>query len=451
MSAGVALARATLALGLVAGVAAAWLVAPAPTGPLVGPELDAQAVAVEARQLRLVCPGVAVRVGGEAGTEVGTIERLGEAQLFIRNSDPAAAVSVQPEFSEFQSFTSDSELEQSSDLLSGWQLQQLAAPRIFGTAATACVSPAREQWFVAGGTGAQDDAVLMVHNPGSVEAAVSVNALGDSSAELDFALAPGGTELVSIATLLPGSDELAVAVNASSPVSSWLQHRTSRGLSATGFDLAPGQPGPAQSIAIAGVSVLGTELAPLAELTTPVVRIYNPASEQVEVLVQAVSSAQQFGSAQRVVVSAGAFASVPLSGLAEGDYAIFLDAATPIFAGLFNPVALEIDSFDFAWLAPGEVFTKPFAIAASNQSTSLALANPGVAPVTATVSLGSRQLQIRLAARSQQIVSVPPNVEIRVDPAGDVVATLRIISDGYAHVQPRESLNLASEIQVRIR
>lgn len=451
MSALLVFGRVALAIGITAGVVAAWLFAPDANNTAAQTQRQPQSVAVGAMTLRLVCPGAAVRIGGEDGTEVGSIERLGAARLFVRNGDPSQPVSSQAEFTEFQLFSSDSPLQQSSDLLSGWQLQELVAPRITGVAATACVSPSREQWFVAGSTRAQDDSVLLVHNPGAVEAAISIRAFGDSTADLDFALAPGATDLISLATLLPRSEELAVHVTSSTPVSSWLQHRTSRGLSATGFDLATGQAAPSDSIAIAGVSVIGSELAPIADLTTPVVRIYNPGVESVEVLAQAVSSGSQFGNAQRVVVPAGSFESVSLGDLDDGEYAIFLDADEPILAGVFNPVALAIDSFDFAWLSAGEVFDVPFAIAGGGPAASLAIANPGSMPVNLTVILGSRQLQLSLAARSQEVVPVPADTEVRVSPKGPVTATLRLTEAGYSVVQPRESLNRASSVSVVIR
>lgn len=450
MRAAIAIGRAVLALAVSSLLAAAWLFAPAPANERSAAELAPQAVAVEPAPLSLVCPGAAVRLGGEAGTEVGTVERLGAAKLFIRNTDAEAEVSALAEFTEFQTITSDTQLEQSSDLISAWQWQELSAPRIVGAAAAACVSPAREQWFVGGSTLPQADAVLLVHNPSAVESAVSVVAIG-AAADLDFALAPGGTELVSLATLLPGSDELVVQVSASAPVASWLQHRTSRGLSATGFDLVTAQTEPSSSITIAGLSVLGSDLAPLAELTTPVLRVYNPGAESVEVLAQVVSSGGQFGSAQRIVVGAGSHGSASLTGLSEGDYAVFIDAEGPIFAGLYNPVALDVGSFDFAWLAAGELFSTPFALAAGDRSASLALSNPGEQAIRASVSLGNRAIQVLVAPRSQELVAVPARTQVRVVPDGPIAATLRIRGEGYAVVQPRESRNLASEVVVRVR
>jgi hypothetical protein len=439
-----------LAAALTAALAVAWWFAPEPQQPLENGPM-AQSVSVEPKPLKLVCPGAAVRVGGEAGTEVGLIERLGLAQASVRNSDAGASVAFEADFTEFQTLSSNSQLDQSSDLLSAWQWQELSAPRIVGAAAAACQSPVREQWFVAGSTQSQADSVLLVHNPGAVESAVSVSAFGAAAAELDFALAPGATELISLATLAPSSEELAVRVVSSAPIASWLQHRTSRGLGATGFDLAAGQL-PNSSIAIAGLSVLGSDLAPLAELTTPVLRVFNPGAEPVEVLARVISSDGRFGTAERLVLNPNSFQSVSLGDLAEGDYAIFIDANQPILAGAFNPVALSLNSFDFAWLAASELFSNPFALAAGKNKATLAIANPSEQVVRVNVELGNRQLQLRLAAGSQQVIEVPANTEVRVLPEGAAVAaTLRISAEGYSVVQPRESQNLASESLVSVR
>lgn len=445
------LARVAVATLLSLGLAAAWLVAPDPVFSNTEASREATPISLEPRPLQLVCPGSAVRLGGEAGTEVGLIERIGSASLNLQSSDGSSNVSFEAQFTEFQTIELDSALEQSSNLLSAWQWQQVRAPRISGAAAAACVSPNRDQWFVAGSTDAQADSVLLVHNPSAVEAAISVEAFGGATAETDFALAPGATELLSLATLLPRSEGFVVRVSASTPVASWLQHRTSRGLSATGFDLAAGQAGPSRELTIAGVRVLGSEFAPLPALTTPVLRVFNPGAEPLEALVQVISSEGGFGTALRLVVNPGQIDSADLTGLDEGDYVIFVSSDQPVLAGVMNPVALALDSFDFAWLSANELFSGPFAIAGAADDVRLAIANPADRPISILVVVGDLQRQLLLAGRSQQVIAVPANTDIRVSSTEQVAATLQISGLGYAVVQARESGNMPSEISVLVR
>jgi hypothetical protein len=451
MKAALIAGRAVLALLLSAGLAVTWIYAPAAPGRVSNAPDAVQLISVEPKPLRLVCPGAAVRIGGEAGTTVDLVERLGSANLQLRNADSAAAVTFEAEFTEFQTLELASELRQSTDLLSAWQLQELNSARIRGAAATACLSPAREHWFVAGGTQSQSDTVLLVHNPGAVESAISVSVFGGDLATSEFALAAGATEIISIATLLPSTENLAVRVQSSNPSASWLQHRTSRGLSAAGLDLVPPIAAPSDRITIAGLSVRGNELAPLAELTTPVLRVFNPSARATEVLVQVSSSNGQFGRAERLLLNPGQLASVVLEGLADGDYVIFITAEQPVLAGAFNPVALSLNSFDFTWLTASYLFSQPFAVPAAEKETRLALANPGEESLSLIVQLGGSQTQLQIAGRSQTELRVPRNTEVRVVPQGLVAATLQLAGLGYSVVQPVEAQNLPGDFLVTLR
>jgi hypothetical protein len=443
--------RALLALILSGGLAVTWVYLSTAPSRVSNAADEVLLVSVEPKPLRLVCPGAAVRIGGEAGTSVDLVERLGLAKLQLRNSDPAASATFEAEFTEFQTIELASQLEQSTDLLAAWQLQELNSPRIAGAAATACQSPAREHWFVAGGTQSQSDTVLLVHNPGAVESAVSVSVFGGELATSEFALAAGATEIISIATLLPNTENLAVRVQSSNPSASWLQHRTSRGLSAAGLDLVPPIAAPSELITIAGLSVRGNELAPLAQLTTPVLRVFNPSEQATEVLAQVSSSNGQFGRAERLLLNPGQLVSVVLDGLADGDYVVFITSNQPVLAGVFNPVALSLNSFDFTWLTASELFSEPFAIPAAVTETRLALANESEASLSVTVELGGSQTQLQIAARSQAVVTVPANTDVRIVPQGLVAATLQISGAGYSVVQPVEAQNLPSDFLVTLR
>jgi hypothetical protein len=446
----------------------ALVFAPEPFARWQGAEPLQLEATVEPSPLSVVCAGAAIQVGGAAGTEVGSIERLSAAQIQLHLSDSSALLTVEPADAESVDFgstvqtnfdleaptslTLNSDLPQSTELFSAWQIQQVEQQRIAGILAASCDQAERVHWFVAGSLGAGDDSLLSVYNPGRVEVAVTlrVHAAGKSQVA-EFALAPKQNELLPLSALASGSAEFAVELTASGRVASWLQHRSNRGLSATGVALVGSQRGPANAVTIPSLLVLGSELAPFPELTSPVIRVFNPGPEATEVLVEVVRAAGGFGIAERMVVNPGQVQELVLAGLTDGNYAAFITATDPILAGAFNPVALELNRLDFDWLGSAEAFDDDFVIPVGATPASLVLTNASSEPISATVMQRNQQRTVRLPARSVRVLDLVPGHPVSVSPSSAIFATLQLVDEGYAVVQPRENRNLGSSVMVRVQ
>jgi len=444
--------------------------APAPLARWQNAEPESIAATVEPSPLSVVCAGAAIRVGGVAGTDVGSLERLETASLQLQLSDPVAELTVESADADPSdiaaadrenlkaatpaALTVRSALPQSTELFAVWQFQDLSEQRIAGSLASNCDQPERVHWFVAGSLGAGDDSLLSVYNPNQVEVSVTlrVHAAGRSQLS-EFALAPKQNELIPLATLASGNPEFAVELVATGRVASWLQHRSNRGLSATGVALVAGQRAASSSITIPSLLVRGSEMAPFPELATPVIRIFNPGSEPAEVLVEAVRAAGGFGIAERIVVNPGQIQQLPLIGLADGDYAALISASSPILAGAYNPVVLDLNRLDFAWLGASEAFEEAFVIPVGDIAANLVLTNPSneLTTVTVTVTQRNQQRSVRLPARSVRVVELVAGSPVTVRPSGSVHAALQLFGAGYAVVQPTENRNLGSSVVVRVQ
>jgi hypothetical protein len=460
--------RALTVLLITAALPLALVFAPEPLARWQNAEPETIAATVEPSPLSLVCAGAAIRVGGEAGTDVGSLERLAAAKLQLQLSDLNAELTLESQDADPTDvaaadrenleaatptvLTVKSALPQSTELFAVWQFQELREQRIAGSLASNCDQPERAHWFVAGSLGSGEDSLLSVYNPNRVEVSVTlrVHAAGRSQLS-EFALAPKQNEIIPLATFASGSAEFAVELIATGRVASWLQHRSNRGLSATGVALVGGQRAASSSITIPSLLVRGSEVAPFPELVTPVMRIFNPGSEPAEVLVEVVRAAGGFGIAERVVINPGQIQQLPLSGLADGDYAAFISSGSPILAGAYNPVVLDLNRLDFAWLGASEAFEEAFVIPAADTEASLVLTNPASEPTTVTVTQRNQQRTVRLPARSVRVVELVAGAAVTVLPSGPIHSALQLFGAGYAVVQPSENRNLGSSVVVRVQ
>jgi hypothetical protein len=457
-----------IVLLVAAALPLALVSAPEPLARWQNAEPEPIAATVEPSPLSLVCAGAAVRVGGEAGTDVGSLERLAAAKLQLQLSDPIAELTLESQDGDPTDvaaadrenlaaptptvLTVKSALPQSTELFAVWQFQELSEQRIAGSLASNCGQPERVHWFVAGSLSAGDDSLLSVYNPNRVEVSVTLRVHADGRSQLsEFALAPKQNEIIPLATFASGSAEFAVELIATGRVASWLQHRSNRGLTATGVALVSGQRAASSSITIPSLLVRGTEMAPFPELVTPVMRIFNPGSEPAEVLVEVVRAAGGFGIAERVVINPGQIQQLPLAGLADGDYAAFISASSPILAGAYNPVVLDLNRLDFAWLGASEAFEEAFVMPVGGTAASLVLTNPSTESISVTVTQRNQQRSVRVPARSVRVLGLIAGNPVRVQPGGSVHAALQLIGAGYAVVQPTENRNLGSSVVVRVQ
>ena len=128
-----------------------------------------------------------------------------------------------------------------------------------GLAASACVTPSGQWWFVGAATTVGAYAQLVLTNVDEVAAAVDVSALtaaGSVSPRLgrDIVVGPGTRRIVSVDDLVPDEPTLAVRVVArTGRVAAALRQTRARGLTAYGVEWLPAEQVPAPELVIAGI------------------------------------------------------------------------------------------------------------------------------------------------------------------------------------------------------
>ncbi|NCV81382.1 MAG: hypothetical protein EBW36_05115, partial [Actinobacteria bacterium] len=143
------LARALLALLLPALVVSGYVFLPAAQAPSQEVAASEFQVSVDPADLEIVCAGALIEVGGEDGTELDLIERVGEAGVKALSVEeisvpPTTVGSIPIEVKGS---------EQSTELLSAIQTQAVSRERASGLAASYCEQPITSGWFISGASG----------------------------------------------------------------------------------------------------------------------------------------------------------------------------------------------------------------------------------------------------------------------------------------------------------
>jgi len=453
--------------GLTAVAAISTLALPA--ADLFSPEAPSSFTeTVPPAPLLLVCPGAAIELGGEDGTDVESLERLGTADLALHSGDPDFEPTFSPDASLAESLRlpswaaielRDSPREQGTDLLSAAQYQVVSNARNRGLLATSCLQPMLQQTFVGGSLADGHETLLILVNPGANESGVTVRLTTDTgSTEESYSVTAASERIVPLGALGEGESSIAVAVSSTQPVGAWLQHRASAGLEPLGISWVTRQPEPSQLLNIFGLVVRGTADAPTAELVTPSVRVFNPGSTDTEALVE-VTGVESFGTVVRLNVPAGRVREVPIEGLSDGEYSVRISSESAIFASIKSPVVVSSGATDYAWLAGSEAISPTLRFPAQPVKGSLLLFNPGSSElsltVDATIAGGATVTRaVTLAPLQQQIVEIEAGRSVLVSgPQGiEIVASLRFLNgNGIEYWQPSPNRNPGSEISVSVR
>jgi hypothetical protein len=412
-----------------------------PAVPLPSTPAIANAISVEPLPLTISCPGAWVEVAGETGTEIGQIERIGQAAVssYVGEGELETAPEILFQQSQHLSISAPN---QSTELLSALQAQLVDRQRASGLAAAFCAQPATSGWFVSGQAGVGKESVLILSNPNAV----------DTQVLIEYHL-PGGvtTERVAIAAGEERLASLAVSANLEStfalrieslgaPISAALQNRYSRGLTPLGVNLSTKLSQPATEQWLLPISALATGY------EQPTLRVYNPGAET-EVI------ATIFGTngveVIREFVAAGSFVEVPISFQGEAS-AIQIQSEEPVLSGVLNP---SLDPLDRAWILPADSFTQ-VRIPLSVYDTSLYVNNPNATAITITVLVEDGVYQnyqtLELAPFTMESFPVSGD-SVRVESANLFQAALEIVDQGYAVIIPSENQNLGDELVVVVR
>ncbi len=425
-----------------AGLAGAWFIQGAPLPSVTPVAQEPLAVTTEAKPLQLYCPGPLVELGGKDGTDLGSLDLVGKANISYRLGAGSLASEPEGRIEAGAAITMESR-EQGSATLVAAQSQLIQRPRMAGLAATGCGQPQAEGWLLTGLAGSGFESILLVGNPNPVEVQVQLTFhLSTSTTSHLITLAPMAQQQLSLASFVEAEPQFAVHFQSSGQkVSVALQNRSSVGLSATGVELVGPTLAAAKLQVIPGFEILADGLA------DPSLRIFNPGTEPTTALVTFVGAGTNSDVVQLEVPAGGFELFTPK--LAVGNYLVLIEAQLEVMAELYNPYISQ--SFDFAWLSPVAAKTGQTAIAIPGYASKLALANSGEQAISVILTLDSGSQALSIPARSQLLVNVTGKALV-LESGGEYRASL-ILTDpkGYAVIAPRENANLGSDIQVIVR
>ncbi len=412
------------------GLGFALLQLPRPLAPEQLGAIEATA-SVDPMPLGAYCPGPLAEVGGEQGTDLGSIERVGKATFNLWGAEAEA----QENGGLFLSVEGE---EQSTKLLSANQTQAVSRDRLSGLAASYCPMPQVSGYFIVGDSGPGSESVLHLANPNDVDLMVDLELVLESEVATDrISLAAGEHKLLSLVGLSSAESSFALRYQTSGlPVAAFMQLREVSGLSATGVALVPPTK-PVATGAIAGLVVAENAI------KAPILRVFNPGLEDVELNLQAINSTD-FDLIQ-IRVPAGVMLEQELN-LPAGVNLITFEAASDLVLSVRNDVISS--KVDFEWLMPAPAFERDLYLQ-SPGSTDLVIANPGLEAINLVIESSISQA-VSVPARSSLVIPIDRGA-LKIAGSG-FMASLNLLSPaGYAVIQPTEMRNIGESIRVFVR
>ena len=474
---------------IVAGLlVAAGLVYAPEFGFSVGQPIELHKVTVQARDLTLVCPGPAYRSGGKSGTSLGAPVQTGSAEVqgawsantggqltasrFGSGVESIDAGPINFSIEQPTSFTvsePDGSNAQGSSLLNIVQLDSVATDRMRGLLGATCQRPRSEFWIVGGDTTTGREAILVLDNPSEIDATVELELVASSGVlsvpGLTGISVPSGKSIaLPLNALTAKNPTFSVHVKArGGAVAGWIQQKTVRGTVAGGADLIAPTASAAKNLVIPGFFVRGAKDAAKLQTSnqdfadlTDLVRITNPSKSEASVVVQVIgATASTFGTVVQAKVAANSTIDLPISGLSDGDYAIFIQSSRDVLAAAkLNRTGLASKQItDFAWLpavdsSGGE---RTFVVPKVGISK-LALANGTKQSVSFTITLAGATTSHTLKTGSTSTFLVEPGSTVRLAADGQLTASVVVDVDFAVAVLPMlEQRNLGGEVGVLVR
>lgn len=221
--------------------------------------------------------------------------------------------------------------------LGGTTVALVTAGDLRGLAAATCTSPTGDAWLVGGSTTVGSTADLVLVNPGSTTAEVTLEVWGPSG-PVELAaprqlVPPGASTVVGLGGLAPDQGALTVHVLAAGgQVTAYLQDGAVRGFTPAGVELVvPGAP-PARRQTIPGAVV---EQTTADSPDAPVLRLLAPsAATTARVTLLGPDGPVDLPGASTVDLAPGTVTDLPLGGLPAGAYTALVDADEPVVAAV---------------------------------------------------------------------------------------------------------------------
>lgn len=294
-----------------------------------------------------------------------------------------------------------------------------------GLAAEACTRPAMESWLVGGSgmTGAAD--LLLLANPGTVAARVSLTVYGAQGATTppagtELLIAAGTQRVIPVASLALGEESPVIRVTAAeAPVRASLQTSITRVLVPGGVDQVVAAAAPATTTVIPGVRITQDSGTTGDSEVPSFLRLLAPASDGTATVV-VLGPDGVVRDEQSVDMLAGVPLQLDLDGLAAGTYSVTVSATTPITGAVWSATGFA-EGDDFAWFAAAEPLSGSALVAvAPAPSPALTVTAPDADTTVELEGAGSSRT-IPVPAGHSVTVPVTGGQTYRLSPHGGAV------------------------------
>lgn len=391
--------------------------------------------------LQIVCPGPLVELGGEDGTDIGSLSLLGKANIWSHNSAAELANAVPDQITQSSTIALVSK-EQTTNALSALQTQVVDRQRMVGVAASNCSQPVTEGSFATGMASVGRESILLISNPLPNEVQVYLEFALSGGVKKHLVTLAGFEHLeLSLAQFVDAEPNFAVNFSTNGPaVTITMQLRTSSGLTATGVDLVPATKAETDSW-IPGLTVFPDTF------QAPQLRIFNPQAEPVKALVTFIGIGND-SDVFEVEVPAQQVVALDLT-LPVGEYLVRIQSDEPVVSAIWSQRIAS--TLDFAWLVPSEEFFDSLAVPVPQLASELVVVNTHDSPITVSLLSGASYQSLTIPAQSE--VRTPVQFPLaQVQSANSFRASLQIVSDsGFAVVAPTENQNLGSDLSINVR
>ena len=383
---------------------------------------------------RLVCPGSVLRLGELGGENASTALAIGQPRyVTAATAGSASTVSLQTgggavSGGEPVLVTGDDDTAS----IAAAEYHDVDSGDYRGLAAAACDVPSTDVWLVGGATTVGRTTLLTLANPNAVPSTAAIEIVGPEGAVeapglTGITVPANGQRTLSIAGFAPDLAEFVVHVTSrGGPILANLQFSIVRGIEPGGVDIVGATAVPATKTVIAGLVVLGADAVserlgePGYEDLPTTLRLYVPgeveAAATVRIIPEGDSSAEgsstggsTAGASFQLVVQPGVVTDVPIESLVDGSYSVIVETTVPVIAAVRASTVAGVESpgpstgttstgttsagttsagtSDVAWFAGATPLgDAAFTSVAPGDGAQLHLANPGTAPITATIN-----------------------------------------------------------------
>jgi hypothetical protein len=480
--------RRWFALVLVSALAATGLLFAPNFSLQVGSPVELHEQTVRARDLTLICPGPAFYSGGANGTSLGKPKQDGTADLqatwqpgdsrqLVSAPLGASGQSVRDGYiskavggtSFFTVVDASGTAVQGSTLLSAVQLDAVSSSSMAGLLGASCQRPQSEFWLVGGDTTTGREALLVLSNAANIDATVELKLVGSNGqiaapGLTGISVAAGESVVLPIASLSPKNQTFSIHVQSrGAALAGWIQQKTIRGTQAQGADLISPTGVVSNQQVIPGFFVRGSkDVAKLQEISTDfddldnLIRITNPGSRSAVAIIQITgANSKTFGTVIQADVPARSTVDLPVTGLQDGDYAIFVQATEPVLAAAkLNRTSLSAkQKTDFAWLPSVEAAAGERTILIPKAGISkLSVANPTSERIELALTGGGLDQRLELSPGATRTFTANASSIVRLSASG-LVATSLVVDVDYtiAVLTMQEQRNLGGRVGVLVR